>query len=229
MRSVLITGGGTGIGAAAAHFLAAKGHDVTICGRRAELLETVVRDAAAAGHTIKSVAMDVGREEDVVGLFNRNQYDAIVCSAGIIDTGTVFELDTARFKAVLDANLMGTYFVCREAMRQMRARGVQGDIVNISSISGIRGMQMIFPGSFSYVAAKHAVAGLSEALAVDGRPYGIRVNCLSPGRVDTAMSRQFGGIPEIKPEQVAALIAAILDRTYTGVLSGSNIEIYSHD
>jgi NAD(P)-dependent dehydrogenase (short-subunit alcohol dehydrogenase family) len=152
-----------------------------------------------------------------------------VCAAGIIKTADVFELSTVDFRSVLDINLMGTYLVCREAMRQLRARGAPGDIVTISSLAGIRGMQVRFPGSFSYVAAKHAVAGLSEALAIDGRPFGIRVNCLSPGRVDTEIARQFGGIPEIKPAQIAALIQSLLDRERMGALSGSNIEVYSHD
>jgi NAD(P)-dependent dehydrogenase (short-subunit alcohol dehydrogenase family) len=141
----------------------------------------------------------------------------------------VFELSTADFRSVMDVNLMGVYFICREAMKQMRARGTRGDIVAISSIAGIRGMQVRFPGSFSYVASKHAVAGLVEALAVDGRPFGIRVNCLSPGRVDTEIARQFGGIPEIKPAQIAALIETMLDSERSGVMSGSNVEVYSHD
>ena len=228
MRRVLITGGGTGIGAATAQRLASAGDAVTICGRTRATLEKTRADVQAA-QPIQCVVLDVADEAGVAKLFRAQEFDAVVCAAGIIKTADVFELSTADFRSVLDVNLMGTYLVCREAMRQLRERGAPGDIVTISSLAGIRGMQVRFPGSFSYVAAKHAVAGLSEALAIDGRPFGIRVNCLSPGRVDTEIARQFGGIPEIKPAQIAALIQSLLDRERMGGLSGSNIEVYSHD
>ena len=228
MRRVLITGGGTGIGAATAQRLASAGDAVTICGRTRATLEKTRADVQAA-QPIQCVVLDVADEAGVAQLFRAQEFDAVVCAAGIIKTADVFELSTADFRSVLDVNLMGTYLVCREAMRQLRVRGAPGDIVTISSLAGIRGMQVRFPGSFSYVAAKHAVAGLSEALAIDGRPFGIRVNCLSPGRVDTEIARQFGGIPEIKPAQIAALIQSLLDRERMGGLSGSNIEVYSHD
>jgi NAD(P)-dependent dehydrogenase (short-subunit alcohol dehydrogenase family) len=228
LRRVLITGGGTGIGAATAQRLASAGDAVTICGRTRATLEKTRADVQAA-QPIQCVVLDVADEAGVAQLFRAQEFDAVVCATGIIKTADVFELSTADFRSVLDVNLMGTYLVCREAMRQLRERGAPGDIVTISSLAGIRGMQVRFPGSFSYVAAKHAVAGLSEALAIDGRPFGIRVNCLSPGRVDTEIARQFGGIPEIKPAQIAALIQSLLDRERMGGLSGSNIEVYSHD
>ena len=228
MRRVLITGGGTGIGAATAHRLASAGHAVTICGRTRTTLEKTRADAQAT-HPIECVVLDVADEAGVANLFRTHQFDAVVCAAGIIETADVFELGTAAFRRSLDVNVMGTYLVCREAMQQLRARGAPGDIVTIASLAGIRGMQVRFPGSFSYVASKHAVAGLSEALAIDGRPFGIRVNCISPGRVDTEMARRFGGIPENKPTQIAALIESLLDRERMGGLSGSNIEVYSHD
>lgn len=228
MRRVLITGGGTGIGAATAQRLASAGAAVTICGRTQATLEKARAEVQAA-HAIQCVVLDVADEAAVANLFRTHEFDAVVCAAGIIKTADVFELSPADFRAVLDVNLMGTYLVCREAMRQLRARGAPGDLVTISSLAGIRGMQVRFPGSFSYVASKHAIAGLSEALAIDGRPFGIRVNCISPGRVDTEIARQFGGIPEIKPAQIAALIESLLDRERMGGLSGSNIEVYSHD
>ncbi len=228
MRRVLITGGGTGIGAAAAQRLASAGAAVTICGRTRSTLEKVRAEVPTA-HAIESVVLDVADEAAVANLFRSREFDAVVCAAGIIKTANAFDLSPADFRRVLDVNLMGTYLVCREAMQQLRARGVPGDIVTISSLAGIRGMQVRFPGSFSYVASKHAVAGLSEALAIDGRPFGIRVNCISPGRVDTEIARQFGGIPEIKPAQIAALIESLLDRERMGGLNGSNIEVYSHD
>lgn len=228
MRRVLITGGGTGIGAAAAQRLASSGAAVTICGRTRSTLEKTRAEVQAA-HAIECVVLDVADEAAVANLFRGREFDAVVCAAGIIKTANAFDLSPADFRRVLDVNLMGTYLVCREAMQQLRARGVPGDIVTISSLAGIRGMQVRFPGSFSYVASKHAVAGLSEALAIDGRPFGIRVNCISPGRVDTEIARQFGGIPEIKPAQIAALIESLLDRERMGGLNGSNIEVYSHD
>ena len=229
MKKILITGGGTGIGAATALRLARGGAAVSICGRKAATLDETARASAECARPIAPLVLDVSDETAVVDLFRAHEFDGVVCAAGTILLQNAFDMSTEQFESVLDTNLMGTYFVCREAMRQMRARGVPGDIVTISSLAGIRGMQVRFPGSFAYVTSKHAVAGLSEALAVDGRPYGIRVNCISPGRVDTAIARQFGGIPEIKPEQIAALIETLLDRTRSGAVSVSNIEVYSHD
>ena len=229
MKRILVTGGGTGIGAAAALRLAQNGAAVTICGRSAATLEETARSSEGCAHAIVPRVLDVSDEAAVVELFRAHEFEGVVCAAGIILLQNAFDMSTEQFQSVLNVNLMGTYFVCREAMRQMRARGVQGDIVTISSLAGIRGMQVRFPGSFAYVTSKHAVAGLSEALAVDGREHGIRVNCISPGRVDTAIARQFGGIPEIKPAQIAALIETLLDRTHSGAVSGSNIEVYSHD
>lgn len=229
MRHILITGGGTGIGAATALRLARSGAAVTICGRTEATLAATALASAGSAHEMQYVVLDVANEAGVIETFRTREFDAVVCAAGIIFTADVFDLAGADFRRSIDVNLMGTYFVCREAMKQMRARGIPGDIVTISSIAGIRGMQVRFPGSFSYVASKHAIAGLTEALAIDGRPHGIRVNCLSPGRVDTEIARQFGGIPEIKPDQIAALIETMLDRERSGVMSGTNVEVYSHD
>src|SRR5262245_10784361 len=178
---MLVTGGGSGIGAATALLLAEKGARVAICGRHDATLRATASACPRGVGTIETVVLDVGDEDGVARLFDTHTFDAVVCCAGILLPGDVFDMSTEDFEAVMRVNLMGTYFVCREAMRQMRERGRGGDIVTVSSLAGIRGMQIKFPGSFAYATSKHAVAGLSEALAVDGRPHGIRVNCISPG------------------------------------------------
>src|SRR5947208_3342825 len=89
----------------------------------------------------------------------------------------------------VDATLRGAFLCGREAFRLMRDRG--GTIVMVSSLSGVFGAEK-FPGMSAYVAAKSGLAGLTEALAVEGRPHGIRVNAVSPGAVDTPMLRVAG-------------------------------------
>jgi NAD(P)-dependent dehydrogenase (short-subunit alcohol dehydrogenase family) len=232
-KKVLVTGGGSGIGAATALLLASHGWAVTICGRRQPALDEVVAQHAnhegGRANPIRPVQLDVGDEAGVVALMREGQFDAVVCAAAVILVQNSFDMSTADFDSVLRTNLTGTYLVCREAMRQMRAGGRRGDIVTLSSLSGIRGMQAKFPGSFSYAASKHAVAGLTEAMATDAKPYGIRLNCVSTGRVDTAMSRQFGGIPPVKPPQIASIIEMLLDAERCGAVTGSNLEVYTND
>ena len=116
MKKVLITGGGTGIGAATALRLAADGAAVTICGRTEASLQKAAR-ACTGKHAVKYVVLDVTDEASVVDLFKAQQFDAVVCAAGIIRTENVFDLDTAGFRSVMDAILWAVYFICREAMK----------------------------------------------------------------------------------------------------------------
>src|SRR3546814_4681925 len=104
-----------------------------------------------------------------------SDWSSDVCSSDLWD-----ELTPARFAEVMAINVGGTFNACRAVMRQWRDAGMHGDIVNVSSLGGLRGMQR-FSGFGAYATSKHAVVGLTEALALEGKPHGIRVNAVAPG------------------------------------------------
>src|ERR1019366_581972 len=99
----------------------------------------------------------------------------------------------------MGVNVGGVFNACRAAMRLWRDQAIAGDIVNISSLAGIRGMQR-FVGLTAYAASKHAVVGLTEALALEGKAHGIRVNAVAPGAMRTPMSAALGLSPLTMPE-----------------------------
>lgn len=220
-RAVFITGGGTGLGAATARLLLAQGQRVAVAGRRADALAQVigaqayvldVRDAAALRAAIFDFAPD-----------------ALVCSAAILGQGTLgAELTPTRFAEVHAINVLGTFNACEAAFALWRSRKTPGDIVTIASLGGIRGMQK-FPGFSAYASSKHAIVGLTEALAIEGKSLGIRVNCLAPGTMATDMTKALGLCPSTSPESVVPTIAYLLDRSLSGPLNGTTIEVHCND
>jgi NAD(P)-dependent dehydrogenase (short-subunit alcohol dehydrogenase family) len=136
-------------------------------------------------------------------------------------------MDVATWDNVLAVNLRGTFLTCREAFRSMAARQ-RGVIINMSSLSGVKGVEK-FPGLSAYNVSKSGVAGLSEILAVEGKPYNIRVCAVSPGAVETGLLRQ--AAPHLKasvtPADMAELLLFLADDSGR-TLSGSNIEIFSN-
>ncbi len=228
-QSIFITGGGSGIGeAVATHFLSI-GWRVAIAGRQHQRLEAAASALQECPGQISCFDLDVrdyAAAEQAIEAFGPT---SLVCSAGILGRGTVWdELTSKRFGEVLDTNTLGTFNACRAAMRCWQRTNEPGDIVNISSLAGLRGMQK-FGGFSAYAASKHAVIGLTESLALDGRPYDIRVNAIAPGAVETAMSKSLGISSPVLPEQIVPTIAFLLDRHQSGTTSGTTIEIHSND
>ena len=123
-------------------------------------------------------------------------------------------------------NVRGVYLASRRALRPMMARR-GGAIVNLASISGVIGPEK-FPRFVSYNASKAAVIALTEALAVEVKGYGIRVNCVSPGSVDTKMWDQAsGGAPaDMSPDEIAEVIA-FLASDQSRPMNGQNVDVYS--
>lgn len=203
---VLVTGALSGIGRAAAFAFAAEGADIVVSGRRlpeGEALEAALR---AEGVDALFVAADV-RDEDQV----RTLVDAAVARFGRLDVAinnagveaAVVEVDAQtvdEYRRVMDANVLGTLLCMKHELRVMKAQG-EGAIVNLSSNLGHRGM----PGMSVYVAAKHAVEGLTKAAALEAASYGVRVNAVAPGPVDTPMFDRFAKTNEKKAEAGAAL------------------------
>lgn len=231
-RVAVITGAGRGIGRATALHFARAGAQVVLFSRTAANLEQTAVEIARQGGETLAVVGDVAREEDVSRLFQqvRQQFgrmDVLVNCAGIVAVQPFVAIDIATWDSVLNVNLRGTFLCCREAFRIMsEQRG--GVIINLSSLSGVKGVEK-FPGLSAYNVSKAGVASLTEILAVEGKPYNIRVCAVSPGAVDTEMLRQ--AAPHLKagmtPDDLAAILLFLADDTGK-MFSGSNIELFTN-
>lgn len=227
MPNVLITGGSRGIGYATAELFAQKGWHVAICSRSE-------KDVLAAAEKIGAVGIqaDMGESQSVEALFQQLQdklggLDALVNNAGIFHGGDIFSLTDEQFDAMMNINVRGLAQACRHAFGMMKNKG--GAIVNISSLAGIESTAK-FPKFWGYTASKFAVTGLTEALAVEGKPYGIRVNGVAPGATETQMLAQAapGLKPDAQPKDIAKLIYHLCDTESSGILSGAMIPVHSN-
>ncbi len=192
-KVALVTGASSGIGEAAAIALAGAGAKVAVNGRRAGRLADLVKRIEAAGGTAFALPGDMTDEHaaakvvgDAVGHFGR--LDILVNSAGVVRMGTIEDSDPAEWRAVIDVNLMGSYYPCRAAIPIMKAQG-QGDIVNISSTAGRRASAFVS----AYTASKHALNAMSEALRREVGADGIRVCVIEPG---ATVSEVYDSLPD---------------------------------
>jgi NAD(P)-dependent dehydrogenase (short-subunit alcohol dehydrogenase family) len=194
-------------------------------------LDEVCRSISDAKGKATPVPTDVSRDEDVGSLFRVTEEigppTALVCAAGVL-TRTPFEETTYEmWQDILGVNLTGTFLCCRAAFAAMRQAG-EGRIVNIASLSGIYATEK-FAGLAAYTASKHGVVGLTEAIAAEGRKYGIHAVCLSPGAVDTDMLRKANPDlgPGLTPADTADIIVALLGAPWAAA-SGANIPLFSN-
>jgi NAD(P)-dependent dehydrogenase (short-subunit alcohol dehydrogenase family) len=181
-RAALVTGGGTGIGAAIARRLAADGYHVCITGRRPGPLEEVAADIGALA--VPGDTGDPGDAQAAVAAAKEafGRLDVLVCNAGIGRAGTVGEQTPEGWDEVLRTNLTGAFLVCRAALPELvKAKGA---IVTISSDSGLR----VAPRSAAYCTSKAGLIMLTKSIALDYGPAGVRANCLCPGWVRTPMA-----------------------------------------
>jgi NAD(P)-dependent dehydrogenase (short-subunit alcohol dehydrogenase family) len=229
-KIAIVTGGGRGIGRATAELLAGAGAHVTTCARSGDEVEAV----AASSPNIRALTGDISDEAFVERLVTEavsraGRLDILVNNAAVLGRSPFLELEPALWDAVMAVNLRGAYLCSRAAFRQMaRQQPTGGSIVNISSLSGVRGPEK-FPGLAAYNVSKAGLLALSDILAVEGKPYGIRVNAVSPGAVDTAMLRQAGhGLRALAtPEDVARTIAFLVS-DLSHPATGANLEILSN-
>lgn len=228
-KVAVITGGGRGIGRATALLLAREGARVMICARSAAQVGAVAAEAPG----IRALAGDVSQEAFVERLFTATmeafgRLDVLVANAAVLGRRAFVDLDPATWDAVLGVNLRGAYLCCRAAFGHMVRQGQGGSIVLLGSLSGVRGPEK-FAGLAAYNVSKAGVIALSDILAVEGRPHGIRVNAVSPGAVDTAMLREAGhGLRAgAQPEDVARAIA-FLASDDSRPTTGANLEILSN-
>jgi NAD(P)-dependent dehydrogenase (short-subunit alcohol dehydrogenase family) len=181
-RSAVITGGGSGIGAAVARRLVADGFDVCLTGRRAAPLQTLADELGAM-----AVVADTREPEDMEAAVRAaaaryGRLDAIVCSAGADSSGAAADQTPERWNLVIETNLTGTFVACRAALPYIVA--TRGAIVTISSVAGLRAS----PASAAYCASKAGVIMLPRSIALDYGPLGVRANCLCPGWIRTEMA-----------------------------------------
>jgi NAD(P)-dependent dehydrogenase (short-subunit alcohol dehydrogenase family) len=186
-RVVVVTGAGTGIGRSLAISFAGAGATVFAVGRNlAPLQETTELIGHLKAGRCSAVSTDLTNEEGVNVLFKRvieetGRLDVLLNNAGAPGpTGAIWDISLSDWNATLSANLTAPWLCCREAAKVM-VSARSGSIINIGSISGKRPL----PKRTPYVASKIGVLGMTRTLAVELGEFGIRVNCISPGAVNT--------------------------------------------
>jgi meso-butanediol dehydrogenase / (S,S)-butanediol dehydrogenase / diacetyl reductase len=207
-RAVLVTGGGSGIGAAVARRLTAAGDQVAICGRRAGALRAVAAETGAL-----NLVCDVGDADavarlvgSVTGAFGR--LDGLVLNAGVMEPGGVAELSPAGWSAMVSANLTGAFLVARAALPHLIAS--HGAVVSVASVAALRAAS----GMGGYAATKAGLAMLTQSLAVDHAHEGLRANVVCPGWTVTEMADEemaaFGAERGVSVPEAYQLVTALV-------------------
>lgn len=222
-KVALVTGGGSGIGAAVAQQLASKGASVLVTDINLEAAQKVAAEITDAGGTAQALKQDTAVEADsktavefAVNTFG--QLDLAVNNAGIGgEIAPIAESSPEQWLRTIDINLNGVYYGLHHQLAHMMTRG-SGAVVNVSSILGTNGQA----ASAAYVAAKHAVVGLTKTAALEVSPHGIRVNAVGPGYIktpllDAAPQELLDGLVDLHPigrlgtaDETAALIVFLL-------------------
>jgi NAD(P)-dependent dehydrogenase (short-subunit alcohol dehydrogenase family) len=230
-RVAVVTGASRGIGRATAMAVAREGAHVVVAARDAAGLDATVAAIRNAGDRATAVPTDVANAREVDELFGIalgiGPPVALVCAAATLEREPFDEISLESWEHTVRVNLTGVFNCCRAAFTMMRNAG-EGRIVNIASLSGVYATEK-FPGLVAYNASKYGVIGLTEGIAVEGKPFGISAISVSPGAVDTDMLRRAN--PSLRAgvtaDDVAAMIVALLDSPLA-VASGANIPLFSN-
>ncbi|HVD13759.1 MAG TPA: glucose 1-dehydrogenase [Actinomycetota bacterium] len=211
-KVAIVTGGGSGIGRAAALRFAAEGAAVLVADVAGATAEAVAKEATAAGGRALGTAVDVTDRDQVTAMVERavaefGGVDVLMTAAGIIAFGDVTETDPDVWERVLAVNLTGAYLCARAVIPLMVARG-GGSIVTISSSTGAHDAA---PGTAAYIASKGGVAMLTKAMAVDHAAAGVRVNAIAPGPTATPMLQAVMSPDELRAFGQAMPIGRLAD------------------
>jgi NAD(P)-dependent dehydrogenase (short-subunit alcohol dehydrogenase family) len=203
---VLITGALAGIGRATALAFAREGARLVVSGRRDDAGEKLVTELRGLGTEAEFIRADVRHEADVQNLVDKTvarfgRLDVAVNNAGTEGKpGPVTEQSAESYAATFDTNVLGVILSMKHELLIMQAQG-SGSIVNLSSTMGHRGA----PGASIYTASKHAVEGLTKSAALEAAAFGVRVNAVAPGPVETEMLTRFTGSADRKAGLVAGI------------------------
>ena len=225
-RVSVVTGASSGIGRATAELLVERGARVAIFARSAGKLKTLARKYE---DRMLAVPGDVSDADSVERLFAQTESRFGRCDILINDAGTYVSKRVERmterdWDRVFAVNVRGAFLATRRAVKNMIARR-SGAIVNVSSISGVIGPEK-FPGFSAYCASKAALIEFTEQLAVELKEHGIRVNCVSPGSVDTPMwAAVSGGAPADMTATEVAEVILFLASDRAGWMTGETIPI----
>ena len=213
-KVAVVSGGNGGIGKGIAQALAEEGYHLAICGRNLEKLSAAAGELEDHGADVLAKQVNVADESEVAEFFEAvmkrfGRVDILVNNAGNFDGGRVDEISLAAWNNVIGACLTGAFLCSRAAFSIMKNQG-GGRILNIGSISAQRPRE----GSAPYTAAKFGVWGLTQAIALDGRPFNILCSCLHPGNV-MVERRQSTGLasdeePMMNVETIAKAALAML-------------------
>ncbi len=185
-KAAIVTGAGSGIGAAIAERLAAEDVRVLVADMRDERAERTVSGIRDAGGRAEPYIMDVRKREDASGAVRQavahfGQLDIMICNAGLMDREPFLEMTDDLWRRVLDTNLYGTFLCAQAAARQMVQQNSGGRIVTVASNSGIFGGK----GRAAYGASKAGIMNLTQSMAMELAPHGINVNAVAPGPTRT--------------------------------------------
>ncbi|MDP2577064.1 MAG: SDR family oxidoreductase [Candidatus Palauibacterales bacterium] len=213
-KIAIVTGGSKGIGRAIAAALAAAGADVVVTSRNEDEARTAAKEIAELGQgRTLGLGADVRDYEAVKTMVGETVkalggLDILIANAGVGAFAPIDEMDAETWNRVIDTNLTGVFYSCREAIPELKKRG-GGWIITIGSVAG----RYTMPGGTAYNASKWGLRGFTEALMLDVRHHGIRVSTIMPGTVDTYFNDNLpsGESWKLAPADVARVVIQLLE------------------
>jgi NAD(P)-dependent dehydrogenase (short-subunit alcohol dehydrogenase family) len=187
-RTALVTGASSGFGRHFCQLLARSGAEVIAAARRTELLDSLDAEITATGGKARALRLDVADQDQVIAaLSGLERLDIAINNAGVASPTKAIDMEAAEWRGVFDVNVNGAFFVAREAARIMRKAQTGGSIINIASITGLRTAL----AASAYAPPKAAVIHMTKTLAMEWARFGVRVNAITPGYIETDLNREF--------------------------------------
>lgn len=186
-KTALVTGASSGLGLDFARILAGAGARVVLAARRKEALDEICGQMGGAGLDVAAMRLDVTDADSVGAAFEQHCPDIVVNNAGSAISKPALTISAAEWDSLLDTNLKGAFLVAQAAAQNLKDAAKPGSIINISSILGLRVASHVAP----YAASKAGLVQLTRALALEWARYGVRVNAICPGYIETSLNRDF--------------------------------------